>query len=334
MALSYVQSAKTQKASSSALSINYAATPASGNLLFAAVYVNEHAGAVTITGPSGWTQIPTDSPSDNASNVKTALYYKTAGASEPTHVTGSLSSAVSWGMVVWEFNSDTGGTWNLDQSAHSTGTSTAPASGTTATTSQANEICVAAIGVGNANPTLSAPTNGFTLQETGGAGSSSSGVVYGGLYKIVSATGTQGTAVTSSSQPWAGIIATFYVGATTWTGAATMAAVTTIAALGFATRSRSVAFSATATMAATGTDPSKRGQVAFASHASLSATGSLRSAPHITPDSPGAATITPGSAGSVAITPAAAGGVGSTPDSPGSLPLSPVSPGTIPLTPS
>lgn len=90
----------------------------------------------------------------------------------------------------------------FDQSQTSSGTSAAPATGTTATTTQASELW---IGVTLSVLNQTTPTYGFTLLD---------GVVYVGvsnayLENIVSATGAANSSTTiASSQRWAGCIVT------------------------------------------------------------------------------------------------------------------------------
>ncbi len=212
MAYALVQSKSAANATgSTAPSVTLDAAPTQGNLLVAAIDI---ATTATISPTlTGWTQIPTDSPADGGT-AKTSMFYKVAGASESATVTGGLSTAKPWVIAVAEF-SGPGTLWSLDQHAHDSGTGT-PDTGTTAATTQANEICVGSICMTQRTVGTS-PTNGWTLQEAVDAdtGAQSSAVAGHLLYKIVSATGTQGTAITASRN-FAGIVATFYAN-TAWT---------------------------------------------------------------------------------------------------------------------
>ena len=100
----------------------------------------------------------------------------------------------------------------LDQVANSSGNNTAGTTGTTPTTTQANELWVGGIGLVNANYTLTTTNNGFTSPANAATTSGSTSVnakVYA-LEKIVTTTGaaSSGGTVSASSQ-WSGAIATF-----------------------------------------------------------------------------------------------------------------------------
>jgi hypothetical protein len=114
----------------------------------------------------------------------------------------------------------------LDQTASAyTATGTSGGTGTTATTTQANEMFAAAIAVdstsgGTGTSTdWSAPTNSFTLnvQENNG-----NPLGLATLYRVVSATGTYTTAATNNQVPdFAGVIATYKTMGTNYTSQAT-----------------------------------------------------------------------------------------------------------------
>jgi len=100
----------------------------------------------------------------------------------------------------------------LDKTATNTGaTSTAGDTGTTATTTQADELWVGVVGAAQtADVSQSSPTNGFTLLD--GVNIVQSGVHTSSCYleKIVSATGAANSGTTlANSGHWGGCIATF-----------------------------------------------------------------------------------------------------------------------------
>lgn len=177
-------------------------TPAQGNLLIASlVTINSVVHAIP-----GWTELPTNSPATQT-GVKVSYFYKIAGASESKIITPSSISLGNWRMCVAEWNDSAGGTWTLDVSAQTlTASGSVANSGTTATTTQANEVWITVIAAASVR-TQGSPTNGFTL-ITGG-GPIASGYMY---HKIVSATGAASTSVTlvSGNAASAGIIATWY----------------------------------------------------------------------------------------------------------------------------
>lgn len=135
--------------------ITYTQTPVSGNLLV--LVVNADA---AITTPSGWTKNVT-----RTNGKETSMYSKVAGSSEPTNVTVTIGAATTCAMVAFEF---TGRSGNLDQVVAVNGSP--PTNdmfiGTTPTTTQSNEIVIAAFGAGNNTGQTLGPfiswTNGFT----------------------------------------------------------------------------------------------------------------------------------------------------------------------------
>ena len=97
----------------------------------------------------------------------------------------------------------------LDKTAVSNGYSASPATGTTPTTTQANELCVGGILTGfyYYSATQTSATNGFTLLD----GTTPSSISLAYLENSVSATGSysSGTTVTAGADPYVGCIATF-----------------------------------------------------------------------------------------------------------------------------
>lgn len=206
MALTRVQS-NIANGSSTVPSVDIGSVPASGDLVVVSVAIRT--GGRTITLP-GYTLIPTDGNVSNGTNVQHALFYKTAtGAGGTDVITASISgTAVNWRIIATQYHDSAGGSWSLDKSAHATGTSAAPSSGTTAATAVTNEVWVGALTT-RGSLTQSAPTNSFSLVQ--GASASPGSYLY---ERIVSATGTANVAATiASSTAWVGTVATFYTGA-------------------------------------------------------------------------------------------------------------------------
>jgi hypothetical protein len=92
----------------------------------------------------------------------------------------------------------------LDQTAKNNGYSVAPDTGTTNTTSQANELWIGCINLISGGQTT--PTNSFTLLD--GVENTQCSNAY--LEKIVSSTGKANCRTSGSSNYWVGCIATFY----------------------------------------------------------------------------------------------------------------------------
>ncbi|MEI6676824.1 MAG: MBG domain-containing protein, partial [Verrucomicrobiota bacterium] len=100
----------------------------------------------------------------------------------------------------------------LDQTASATGSSTAPVTGTTATTAQANELWIAGIGFISSTPSLGTFLNSFSsvasAQTTNGQASRNAEVY--ALERLVNPSGTASSGGTlSPSAQWSGTLATF-----------------------------------------------------------------------------------------------------------------------------
>lgn len=187
-------------------------TPAQGDLIVVSIAWNS-TGTIT-AAPSGYTLIPTDGNVvfTSGSTISHSVYYKVAGASESATISATLSASANWRVTAGQYNDSAGGVWTLDQSAHDPGaSSTAANSGTTASTTQAAEVWVAAHSINGAK-TLGTLTNSFTAFD--GAGAAAPGGYL--VDKVVAATGTANSGGTwSGASPWVGTIATFYSLSTT-----------------------------------------------------------------------------------------------------------------------
>ena len=138
----------------------------------------------------------------------------------------------------------------LDKTASTTGTAGSPvSSGTTAATTQGNELLIAAFAIQRKNVSISTYTTGWTGLTGGASQSGNAAKALAAEYQIVSATGayTVSQAYTpSGSADWAGAIVTYK-------GVA-LATATTVASSGTpSTYGSGVTFTATVTAGATGT---------------------------------------------------------------------------------
>lgn len=207
MALTRVQS-NIAHGSSTAPSVDIGSIPAAGDLVIVSIAVATTGRTIAI---SGYTQIPTDGNVSN-STCQHAIFYKIAdGAGGTDVITGSISgSSVGWRIIAVQYHDSAGGTWTLDKSAHSSGSSTHPASGTTAASTVAAEVW-AAILTNGGNITQSSPTNSFSLVQGAATAAGAASYFY---ERIVAATGAASTSTTTpSSRAWVGTVATFYSGA-------------------------------------------------------------------------------------------------------------------------
>jgi len=176
-------------------------TPTEGNLLVASHYT----GAPDSSAPAGFSEAVALTHVDDEG----AIYYKVAGAGESTSITAGASTTKNNMLNVLEIE----GPWNatpLDQTAsdgpnYSVSSQT---SGTTSTTSQADEFAVALITVDDVGKTLSGWTNSFVERSDNG----------GPIYKfaavatrLLTSTGAYETTATISASSYAAVggIATF-----------------------------------------------------------------------------------------------------------------------------
>jgi len=183
----------------SSVSATFDATPVAGHLLVAIVGAST---ASTINQPSGWSTAinQTGTPGQ-------AIFYKIAGSAESRTVTVTVSDSGSvLGLQIYEY-SGIATSSPLDQTSSSTGTSTAPSSGSV-TTTQANELLVAGMII-RAATSYSGWTNSFNEQLDFQVGTTYVRS-YAGADRIVASTGTYSTtATTTASGAWRGQIATF-----------------------------------------------------------------------------------------------------------------------------
>jgi hypothetical protein len=194
----------TAVGTSSTPSVDIGNVPAAGNLVVASIAITAN-DTITL---SGGTAIPTDGDVTSGTGLEHNVFYKIADGSAGSDVlTGSCGASHSWRITAVEYHDAGGGTWTLDKTSHaSSGAGSTADSGTTAATTQADEVWVAALET-NGNQTQSAPTNGFS--QVDGAGVTTPG---GYLYeKIVSATGTANVSASLSTNGRSvGTVATFY----------------------------------------------------------------------------------------------------------------------------
>lgn len=196
------QKAAASTGDTTSQSVTLDSTPAQNNLLRAYVV-----SGATVPTPSGWTSAvgPVDF-------VGLYQFYKIAGAGESTTVTVNPSSSAACVLVVQEWSGYlTSGVLDVVASNSPGGAPTNCPTGTTAATSQADELVTACCGYIAAGETITAWT-GYTVdQATLTSTGSASNVALGVATKVVAATGTQAAQAdfsTSVSHPSA-CIATF-----------------------------------------------------------------------------------------------------------------------------
>jgi hypothetical protein len=182
--IAYVQS-KTATANNTTISATFDAAPTQNNLLIAICGYN-NSGDVIDT-PSGWSV----AINETGSSPSEAIFYKIAGASEASTVTVTKQGVTrQMALLIYEY-SGIATSSPLDKTASSPDDATddlSIASGTTATTTQADELLLAVL----ANPDgfrIGSWTNSFVERNDFGGS-----MALAGAERIVSSTGTYSTA--------------------------------------------------------------------------------------------------------------------------------------------
>ena len=180
-----------------------------GNLLVACFAYGQLAETVTLPDAS-W---GTAADSIGATNEQSAeIYYLLvdAGHAGATSWTFTVTASAKLLVTIAEWSSTTGWAASpVDKSATNTSTSTATTidSGTTATTTQASELWVAALSYAAAAQTESSLTAGWT---SGQEATISTGHTVREVYQVVSSTGAaHASFVIGTAEHWGGAVATF-----------------------------------------------------------------------------------------------------------------------------
>jgi hypothetical protein len=189
-------------------SISWPAPTTAGNFLVAAC------GLAIVGNPTATVTLP--SPWFEAVNVRNPTFNSVViwvinnASSRSGAETFTLSLVGDTCLFLFEYSGITDAT-ALDRTASTTGTGTQPASGTTATTTEADELLISVL-ANRADSTQSSPTNSFTQIATAqGTNGTITNRVNAHVYeRIVSATGAYDMQATlGTSRPWSGGIATF-----------------------------------------------------------------------------------------------------------------------------
>ncbi len=209
--ISRVQSAVGNTGSSASTSIvaNLPSTPVNGNTLIAVITTRGTSTNRVSSISSGvgvvWTRAV---QSTGTNGTTTEIWYAPNVSSAAKTITVTQASLFS-AMVVMEYSNIE--LSPLDQTANATGNNTIGSTGTTAPTTQANELLIGGIGLVSSVYTLGTPTNSFTVitNTASTSGTSGNNAKMYALEKIVTATGTFNSAGSITSSQWSGAIATF-----------------------------------------------------------------------------------------------------------------------------
>lgn len=213
MAISRVQGRATNSPSTvTSLAGTLLAGVTQGNLLVVAVATGGN--DTTFSGPSGWTQATVNIPLGSAT-ISTSIWYRIvdAGAAGQTSWTWTIGVSHTMYICIEEWSATN--SWlasPIDRTANgntsgSPTTSTTIRSGTTSTTTQAEELWVASLAYKNSAQTENSITAGWTrdLEATLAANNTMTM-----LYDVVSSTSAAACQYTiGSAQHWAGCVATF-----------------------------------------------------------------------------------------------------------------------------
>lgn len=235
MAMAWVSNATASNTSGSAVTGTLGAVTA-GQLVVLTIS-DDSAGAVSITGVTDnlgntYQKVPitqgTTSVLLNASSTQ-MWYAVITNAGTLSAITVAWNTAATGRVTVAAsyFNGFVG-TPTIDKFIGATGTSTAPSSGATATTTDANEVVVTGYGHASTTSAFTAGS-GYTNQATQNVANAA----VGQASKIVSATAAMtGTATIAASRAWGIIVVTFkdVVGTTTTTTTASTTTTTTTTA--------------------------------------------------------------------------------------------------------
>ena len=111
-----LQQSRQATGSSTSPSATFVTGPTQGNLIFVAIGWESN---YTLTGPSGYTLVAQETTGTRGNH---ATYYKVAGASESSTVTGTISTSDNWCISMVEF--DVVSSLNTNNQNDGTGTST------------------------------------------------------------------------------------------------------------------------------------------------------------------------------------------------------------------
>jgi hypothetical protein len=208
MGITRVQQPTNTAASGTTLSCSWSQATVAGNTLFALLGHDASPGAYT--PPAGWTQLGTTINNGSACNGSLWAYFNAPSRSGSESWSFANTVALS-SIILAEYS----GIASQDGSNQTnTGTSSSPTTASL-TTTYANDLLLGVLLQTNqgTNPatSFSAPTNSFTLvtQQNNKSGSVAQ-IDVGLLERIVAATGTYSSGVTSSSSgAWASILAAF-----------------------------------------------------------------------------------------------------------------------------
>jgi subtilisin family serine protease len=200
-----VQENAVQGSAVGSVSVAFPTTNTAGNLILAFVRMSTSTQTVTLTDRAGNTYAEAVAQVQTTDGSQVHLFYaKTIlGAANTVTATFSSTNNHPW-LAIYEYR---GLNTNspLDQTAHAQGSDTAPNSGSTATTTSANELVFAAMGLPASYSGTQTLLGGYSLLQNDTATSPASNE-----YMLVTSTGSFAATFTlSATANWSVIVATF-----------------------------------------------------------------------------------------------------------------------------
>jgi hypothetical protein len=203
--ITLLQSNAVQGSSLGSISLSFPGPNTAGNLIVAFVRMSTSTQTVTVKDSAGNAYLKAVSQAQTADGHQVYILYaeNIAGTANTVTATFSGTNNHPW-LAIYEY-SGLNATAPLDKTASAQGSSTSPSCGPTASTTAANELLFAGVGlVNNSTATITAG-NGYTLQQQDTNTSRAANET-----AIVSSTGAQSAGFTlSSGGNWSCVLATF-----------------------------------------------------------------------------------------------------------------------------
>jgi hypothetical protein len=200
-----VQENAVQASGVTSVSVAFPAANTTGNLVLAFVRMSSATQTVTLNDSAGNTYIEAVAQVQSSDGSQVHLFYAKGIFGVANTVTATFSSTNNhpW-LAIYEYKGLNAAN-PLDQTAHAQGNSAAPNSGATATTTSANELVFAGMGLPSSYAGTQTAGSGFTILEQDAASSPAANESM-----LVTSTGPFAAAFSlTSSVNWSAIIATF-----------------------------------------------------------------------------------------------------------------------------
>jgi len=197
MAISKVQGAFFRAEADGSVTCPFTDTPTEGNLMVAFCHGNA---ALINASISGWTLAVS---TQCTGTFFATIFYKVAGAAESKDVTITWTGSTDTSIVIMEWTGLTATPLDQIANANYTGAVNTKTSGTTATTTVADELCIAGFKMGNTTSAASW-SNSFILENA-----HAEGIFYVGSLVATSVWEAETTLSWTTDRYCGGLIATF-----------------------------------------------------------------------------------------------------------------------------